>query len=1550
MKKARKDSFAIICLIFFMLNTLSFAASDDTKNLPEKNGIEQIELKTIGMDKLLSDSFASGDDIVPGKMVVKFKNNKIRLQEGSIRGLNMVQSVEQVDNRGIVEIDIKKDTDLFETMEVLKNHPEIEYAEPLYIYKAFGEQTGQAVTVAEAVYEPDDTYYTKKWQWGLQAISVDSIWDRVPLEQRSGITIAVIDTGVDIDHPDLCENIVNGYDFVGNDSNADDDNGHGTHVAGIAAAVPYNGTGIAGVAGGARIMPVKVLDENGSGNSLDLYLGIIYAVNHGADVINLSLGSVYPSLLIEEAVEYALSKDVVVVAATGNDGSDKVSYPAAFEGVIGVGAVDYYDGNKFELPSFSNRGDEVDLTAPGVDIISTIPYELDIFDGNQDGYALKNGTSMAAPFVAGMAALLRAESDLRSYEQIQQILEETAVDVGDEGKDSFYGAGVINGSGNAEVPSLIEFPCINISGQFINMGMLDLSVTVQKGKGVPDEGFSREIGINIDKYADEPFEGFSGEIGINFSKYISEPFEGFMYVQKPVIISSPDKFNAASLIPVKKETVTIINGLNTEDIEITVSGFYCISIDTEDVSGDYIIINDSFDSCVLSDDDKISGTISLAESSSEEIEVGITAMSNYIVFRKTITIPAGEQTALYSMKLPRISHYKVYYQIRTDNDIYYYCGFYKDSGTTTDPDNCSYIDLSDGGTIPNIDLAVGIVDIPPGQEDDVGNTPENALQIELSNDMDPEYYYSEGVRKLDYIGDRDYYKLTVLNEADYSFIITTEPKYLSIRTCLYDSDKNLLESIPLGFMERHLNEGTYYLKIEGETGLELGEYSLWFNRSDSPETIHFSDENLENEIRDVIGKPTGDILESDVSYILELNINNKSITSLEGIENLKNLASLQCEDNLVTDLTPLAQLEFLIVLDLSGNEISDISPIANLLFLEELDIGSNSITSLPSLRMPSLKHLDLSHNQLSEFELQPTESLETLFLQGNNIADISHLEGFTNLKVLYLDGNPISDFSPLKTLYRNLSDRDFSSPPFAENVKINGKKTVGSTLTGSYTYTNLNDYAESDSTYKWLRSNTKNGQYSAITGATDITYKLTDADLDKYIKFEVTPKADGEPSAGLPVSSQPFGPITKSGSGGGIPPGGGGIPSGGDAPSGGIQPGISPTPTPTVTPSPTPIPEANIETDQDGDKKLVLNVPEMDFSGGTTAVIDASSNEDVDAIEVNIAAGTFMSAVENNQTLSVTSNQVGFEIKPGAIDIPEDAETVTLEAKQLSLDDLPEELKNKPDEAVGASLVYDFDLSIDGVPVTEFNEPITITIKLDLSTVSNLDKVGVYYYSEHENKWIFVGGKVNEDGTITFTINHFSRFIAMEYNKTFSDVSGHWAKEDIEVMAARHVTGGTGDNKFSPDANITRAEFTALIVRALNIQDKVQKNPFGDVKEGDWFAETALKANAAGLVKGDDRGYFAPASLITREEMAVIAMRAYSYYTGKDADEIIISQEIRFKDMDKVSSWAKSAVTYADALGIMKGFADQTCRPKNFSSRAEAIVVIKRLMKLLEIF
>lgn len=169
-------------------------------------------------------------------------------------------------------------------------------------------------------------------------------------------------------------------------------------------------------------------------------------------------------------------------------------------------------------------------------------------------------------------------------------------------------------------------------------------------------------------------------------------------------------------------------------------------------------------------------------------------------------------------------------------------------------------------------------------------------------------------------------------------------------------------------------------------------------------------------------------------------------------------------------------------------------------------------------------------------------------------------------------------------------------------------------------------------------------------------------------------------------------------------------------------------------------------------------------------------------------------------------------------------------------------------------------------------------------------------------------------------------------------------------MAARHVTYGTGDNKFSPDRNITRAEFTALIVRALNIAETTSENPFADVKSGDWFADAVLRASAAEIVKGDGKGYFMPGNVITREEMAAIVVRAYSYYTGKRAEQIITTQEIRFKDMDNASDWARKSITLADALGLMNGMPDKTFRPKNNATRAEAIVVVKRLMKLLEIF
>ena len=233
----------------------------------------------------------------------------------------------------------------------------------------------------------------------------------------AGAVIAVIDTDVDLDHREFQGRIVRGYDFVGNDSVADDGNGHGTHVAGIIAAA-NDGVGVTGVAYSASIMPVRVLNNNGSGSTSDVIAGIRFAADNGADVINLSLGGGGPSRALADAVQYASELGSVVVMAAGNSGGSSPEYPAAYalNHGLAVGAVDQ-SGN---LASFSNRSGDIELdyvTAPVVNIYSSIP-------GNR--YASYSGTSMATPVVAASAASLIAYDSSLSVEAIEELLTGTA--------------------------------------------------------------------------------------------------------------------------------------------------------------------------------------------------------------------------------------------------------------------------------------------------------------------------------------------------------------------------------------------------------------------------------------------------------------------------------------------------------------------------------------------------------------------------------------------------------------------------------------------------------------------------------------------------------------------------------------------------------------------------------------------------------------------------------------------------------------------------------------------------------------------------------------------------------------------------------------------------------------------------------------------------------------------------------------------------------------------------------------------------------------------
>lgn len=286
---------------------------------------------------------------------------------------------------------------------------------------------------------PSDNDYAK--QWALEKIRAPEAWSR---STGRDTVIAVVDTGVDLNHPDLSSKVLTDLDkdFVNDDDSADDDHGHGTHVAGIAAAATDNEIGVAGVGWDARILPLKVLrptsDGSATGTVTDIATAIRYAADQGADIINLSLGGEAPcESPVVEAVEYAHDKGAVLVAASGNNGGATEMFPANCDHVLGVAATDYNDA----IAYYSNRGTHVSVAAPGGgsgdDIYSTVV-------GGSYGYNM--GTSMATPHVSGLAALLLARFPTYSPEQVASAILDNAEDLGDAGWDEHFGCGRIDAS------------------------------------------------------------------------------------------------------------------------------------------------------------------------------------------------------------------------------------------------------------------------------------------------------------------------------------------------------------------------------------------------------------------------------------------------------------------------------------------------------------------------------------------------------------------------------------------------------------------------------------------------------------------------------------------------------------------------------------------------------------------------------------------------------------------------------------------------------------------------------------------------------------------------------------------------------------------------------------------------------------------------------------------------------------------------------------------------------------------------------------------------
>lgn len=357
--------------------------------------------------------------VVPDEIIIKYRHNIRTFNTSGILQQFNLKAVKTISSLNVQVVKTASGVNTMSVINNLKQSADIQYAEPNYIAKAF--------------FSPNDPKF--KDQYAPQIVKAPEGWD-ISMGEKN-VVVSIVDTGVDLKHPDLADKIIKGYDVVDKDDDPMDGQGHGTHCAGIATAITDNKEGVAGIAPKCSIMPVRVLDDNGSGSYDDVAEGIVWAAEHGAHVISMSLGGKSSSQVVEDAVKLALKNDVVVVAAMGNDGRKIKCYPAAIPGVIAVGSTDKND----KRSSFSNYGEWISVSAPGSSVLSTLPtYENGI---GQTNYGLLSGTSMATPAVAGLAGLVRSFYPKYDSKKVRAALEK-GDDLGKTGFDDEFGNGRIN--------------------------------------------------------------------------------------------------------------------------------------------------------------------------------------------------------------------------------------------------------------------------------------------------------------------------------------------------------------------------------------------------------------------------------------------------------------------------------------------------------------------------------------------------------------------------------------------------------------------------------------------------------------------------------------------------------------------------------------------------------------------------------------------------------------------------------------------------------------------------------------------------------------------------------------------------------------------------------------------------------------------------------------------------------------------------------------------------------------------------------------------------
>jgi type VII secretion-associated serine protease mycosin len=367
-------------------------------------------------------------EVIPGQVVVKYRNGEDAPKSARNRGLAVVEEL-GTPGQGVAELLSTGGRPVEQVIAELKADPSVALAEPNYRVQVVNDGSATAVGVNDP--KSGD-------QYSLDKMRVRDAWH---LATGGSNVIAVLDTGVQYDHPDLAGRLLPGYDFVSNDADASDDNGHGTWVSGIIAANTNDGYGMSGISWSDKILPVKIMNGEGNGDTADLLAAITWSADQGADVINMSVGGFPYSQIMQDAVNYAFSKGAILVGAAGNNRREENFYPASFDNVVSVSATQVED----EFSNWSSWGPKVDVSAPGSSVLTTNCYACTYAGHNTWGtHTFISGTSFATPNVAGVVALMRARFPSYTPQQIVNQLFATVDDLGYPGWDNRYGRGRVN--------------------------------------------------------------------------------------------------------------------------------------------------------------------------------------------------------------------------------------------------------------------------------------------------------------------------------------------------------------------------------------------------------------------------------------------------------------------------------------------------------------------------------------------------------------------------------------------------------------------------------------------------------------------------------------------------------------------------------------------------------------------------------------------------------------------------------------------------------------------------------------------------------------------------------------------------------------------------------------------------------------------------------------------------------------------------------------------------------------------------------------------------